>query len=125
MSHRLANKIALITGSSRGIGRAAALAFAKEGAALIGVHYTANSDAANATVRDIERLGVKAVAVKADLRQGKDSADSLWAQFSEAARTETGSPALDILVNNAGIAPAIPLKQTSEAAFDEVIRAHV
>ena len=99
MSKRLADKIALITGSSRGIGRAAALAFAKEGAALIGVHYTANSDAANATVRDIERLGVKAVAVKADLRHGKDAADSLWAQFSEAVRTETGSPALDILVN--------------------------
>lgn len=121
MSRRLANKIALVTGSSRGIGRAAALAFAKEGAALIGVHYTANSDAANATVRDIEALGLKAVAVKADFRQGKDAADSLWAQFSEAARTETGSAGLDILVNNAGIAPALPLKQTSEAAFDEVM----
>jgi NAD(P)-dependent dehydrogenase (short-subunit alcohol dehydrogenase family) len=121
MSQRLANKIALITGSSRGIGRAAALAFAREGAALIGVHYTANVDAADATVRDIEATGVKAVAVRADLRQGKDAADSLWAQFSEVARNETGSPVLDILVNNAGIAPAIPLNQTSEAAFDEVM----
>ncbi len=121
MSRRLADKIALITGSSRGIGRAAALAFAKEGAALIGVHYTANADAANATTRDIEALGVKAVAVKADLRHGKDAADSLWAQFSEAARSETGSASLDILVNNAGVAPALPLKQTSEAAFDEVM----
>ncbi|MBP2551638.1 NAD(P)-dependent dehydrogenase (short-subunit alcohol dehydrogenase family) [Neorhizobium galegae] len=121
MSQRLANKIALITGSSRGIGRAVALAFAKEGAALIGVHYTANADAANTTIRDIEALGVKAVGVRADLRQGKDAADSLWAQLGEAARTETGSSALDILVNNAGIAPALPLKQTSEAAFDEVM----
>ncbi|MDV4179175.1 SDR family NAD(P)-dependent oxidoreductase, partial [Rhizobium brockwellii] len=121
MSQRLVNKIALITGSSRGIGRAVALTFAKEGAALIGVHYSANADAANATVRDIEALGVKAVGVKADLRQGKEAADNLWAQFSEAARTETGSSALDILVNNAGIAPALPLKQTSEAAFDEVM----
>lgn len=121
MSKRLADKIALITGSSRGIGRAAALAFAKEGAALIGVHYTANADAANATVRDIEALGVKAVAVKADLRQGKEAADGLWALFSEAARNETGSSVLDILVNNAGIAPALALKQTSEPAFDEVM----
>lgn len=88
---------------------------------MIGVHYTANADAANATLRDIEALGVKAVGVKADLREGKDAADSLWAQFSEAAHTETGSAALDILVNNAGIAPALPLKQTSEAAFDEVM----
>jgi NAD(P)-dependent dehydrogenase (short-subunit alcohol dehydrogenase family) len=121
MSQRLAGKIALITGSSRGIGRAAALAFATEGAALIGVHYTAKEDAANATVRDIEALGVKAVAVRADLRQGKDAADSLWAQFSQAARTETGTSALDILVNNAGIAPALQLKQTSEPAFDELM----
>ncbi|MCV3767811.1 SDR family oxidoreductase [Rhizobium sp. TRM95796] len=121
MTNRMANKIALITGSSRGIGRAVALALAKEGAALIGVHYSANADAANTTVRDIEALGVKAVAVKADLREGKNAADDLWAQFSEAARTETGSSALDILVNNAGIAFALPLKQTSEAAFDEVM----
>ncbi|MDP9772808.1 UNVERIFIED_ORG: NAD(P)-dependent dehydrogenase (short-subunit alcohol dehydrogenase family) [Rhizobium sp. SORGH_AS 755] len=91
MSRRLADKTALITGGSRGIGRAVALAFAREGAALIGVHYAANADAADATVREIEGLGVKAVAVKADLRQGKDAADSLWARFSEAAHVETGS----------------------------------
>ncbi len=121
MSSRLAGKTALITGSSRGIGRAAALAFAMEGAALIGVHYTANAEAANATIRDIEALGAKAVAVKADLRRGKEAADTLWAQFREAAQRETGSPALDILVNNAGVAPAKPLKETSEAAFDEVM----
>lgn len=121
MTNRMANKVALITGSSRGIGRAVSLALAREGAALIGVHYSANADAANTTVRDIEALGVKAVAVKADLREGKNAADSLWSQFSEAARTETGSSALDILVNNAGIAFALPLKQTSEAAFDEVM----
>ena len=121
MARRLENKIALITGSSRGIGRAVALALAKEGAALIGVHYTANADAANATLRDIEALGVKAVGVKADLREGKAAAESLWAQFAEAARAETGSAALDILVNNAGIAPALPLKQTDEAVFDAVM----
>jgi NAD(P)-dependent dehydrogenase (short-subunit alcohol dehydrogenase family) len=121
MSRKLSGKIALITGSSRGIGQATALAFAKEGAAFIGVHYTANADAANSTVREIEKLGVKALAVKADFKDGKDAADSLWAQFSQAARAETGSAAVDILVNNAGIAPALPLQQTSEAAFDEVM----
>jgi len=121
MVKKLADKTALITGSSRGIGRAVALAFANEGAALIGVHYTANLEAAKATVGDIEALGVKAVAVKADLRQGKQAADSLWAQFSDASRAHTGAAVLDILVNNAGIAPAVPLKQTSEAVFDEVM----
>jgi NAD(P)-dependent dehydrogenase (short-subunit alcohol dehydrogenase family) len=118
---KLAGKTALVTGSSRGIGRAVALSFAQQGAALIGVHYTANADGAHATIRDIEALGLKAVALHADLRQGKDAADSVWAQFSEAALNELGSSALDILVNNAGIAPALPLKQTSEAAFDEVM----
>jgi NAD(P)-dependent dehydrogenase (short-subunit alcohol dehydrogenase family) len=62
MSGKLSNKVALITGSSRGIGRAAALAFAKEGAAFVGVHYGSNAGAAQATVREIEALGAKAVA---------------------------------------------------------------
>lgn len=121
MSNRLSNKVALITGSSRGIGRATALAFAKEGAGLIGVHYGANADAARATVREIEALGSKAVALNSDLRRGKEAADSLWQQFKEAAITATGSSSLDILVNNAGIAAATALKDTTEDAFHELM----
>lgn len=121
MPGRLSNKVALITGSSRGIGRAAALAFAKEGAAFIGVHYASNADAAQATVRDIEALGARAVAIKADLRKGKDATDSLSEQFKAATIAATGEPWLDILVNNAGVAPAISLAQTSESVFDELI----
>jgi 3-oxoacyl-[acyl-carrier protein] reductase len=121
MSGRLSNKVALITGSSRGIGRAVALAFAKEGAALIGVHYASNADAAQATVREIEALGAKAVAISADLRKGKEATDSIWEQFKAAAIAATGEPRLDILVNNAGVAPATSLTQTSESAFDEIL----
>ncbi|WP_368621171.1 SDR family oxidoreductase [Paraburkholderia sp. BR13444] len=121
MSGKLSNKTAIITGSSRGIGRAAALAFAREGAALIGVHYGSNADAAHATVREIEALGAKAVAIKADLNRGKEATDSIWEQFKAAAIAATGEPRLDILVNNAGIAPGIPLSETSEATFDEVL----
>ena len=121
MSGTLSGKTALITGSSRGIGRAVALAFAKQGAALIGVHYTSNADAARATIREIEALGSKAVAIKADLSRGKAATDSLWEQFSAAAIAATDEPGLDILVNNAGVAPAISLSQTSESAFDEVM----
>ena len=121
MSARLSNKVALVTGSSRGIGRAAALAFAREGAVLIGVHYGNNAAAAAATIAEIEALGSKAVAVHGDLRTGKVAADSIWEQFSQAAKAEIGEPALDILVNNAGIAPAISLADTSEAAYDELM----
>lgn len=121
MSGRLSNKVALITGSSRGIGRAVALAFAKQGAALIGVHYGSNTDAAQATVREIEALGAKAVAINADLRKGKEAADGIWDQFKAAAIAATGEPWLDILVNNAGVAPAASLAQTSQSAFDEIL----
>ncbi|MGF6373516.1 3-oxoacyl-[acyl-carrier protein] reductase [Paraburkholderia sp. RAU6.4a] len=121
MSARLSNKAALITGSSRGIGRAVALAIAREGAALIGVHYGSNADAAYDTIREIEALGSKAIAIKADLNRGKEATDSIWEQFKAAAIAATGEPWLDILVNNAGVAPAIPLSQTSESVFDEIM----
>ncbi|RKE39031.1 NAD(P)-dependent dehydrogenase (short-subunit alcohol dehydrogenase family) [Paraburkholderia sp. BL23I1N1] len=121
MSAKLSNKSALVTGSSRGIGRAVALALAREGAAFIGVHYGGNADAAHATVREIEALGSKAVAIKADLSRGKEATDSLWEQFKAAAIAATGAPRLDILVNNAGVAPAIPLSQTGESVFDEIM----
>jgi 3-oxoacyl-[acyl-carrier protein] reductase len=121
MSGKLSSKTALVTGGSRGIGRAVALAFARQGAALIGVHYGNNENAAHATVREIEALGSKAVAIQADLSRGKEATDSIWEQFRAAAIAATGEPRLDILVNNAGVAPAIPLSQTSETVFDEVM----
>lgn len=115
------NKVALITGSSRGIGRAAALVLAKEGASFIGVHYASNADAAHSTVHEIEALGAKAVAIVADLQEGKEATDSIWHQFKTAAIATTGEPWLDILVNNAGVAPAVSLAHTSEAVFDEIL----
>ncbi len=121
MSGTLSNKVALITGSSRGIGRAVALAFARNGAALIGVHYSSNVEAAQATIREIEAIGAKAVGISADLRNGKEAADSIWEQLREVAVSMTGESKLDILVNNAGIAPALSLALTTEAAYDELM----
>ncbi|SEP62013.1 NAD(P)-dependent dehydrogenase, short-chain alcohol dehydrogenase family [Devosia sp. YR412] len=121
MSQTLSNKVALITGSSRGIGRATALAFAREGAALIGVHYASNAEAAQATVRDVEAFGTKAVAIQADLRRGKTATDLIWEQFKPAAVSAIGEEKLDILVNNAGIAPGLTLDQVDEALFDDLM----
>lgn len=121
MSGKLLNKVALVTGGSRGIGRAVALAFAREGASLIGVHYASNAEAAEATVRDIEALGAKAVAIRADLKGGKEAAELVWDQFRTAVVAVTGDSRFDILVNNAGVAPAISLAQTTETALDEIL----
>ncbi|TPL51124.1 SDR family oxidoreductase [Mesorhizobium sp. B2-4-6] len=125
MSGKLSAKTALVTGSSGGIGRAAALAFAKEGAAFIAVHYARNVEAAQAVVREIEALGAKSVAIQADLASGKSAVDSLWEQFKAAAIVATGEPSLDILVNTAGVSPAVPLMETSEPVFDEIMAVNV
>lgn len=121
MSLNLKNKVVLITGGSRGIGKATALALAKRGAALIGVHYGNNATAAQKTVEEIEALGSKAVVVKGDLSQGEAEIESIVEQFNSAVLQITGESGIDILVNNAGIAPAIPLEDTTVSQFDEIM----
>jgi 3-oxoacyl-[acyl-carrier protein] reductase len=121
MTKRFQDKVALVTGGSRGIGRAAVLQFAREGAKLIAIHYGSNSEAAEKTAKEVEALGSKAILIQANLNEGKKAADSIWAQFKLLATEAVGSDKLDILVNNAGIAPAGPMVDTSEALFDEVM----
>ncbi|MBE7704200.1 MAG: 3-oxoacyl-[acyl-carrier-protein] reductase [Cyanobacteria bacterium SIG29] len=89
------NKVALITGASRGIGRACAIELAKAGY-NIAVSYAGNDEAANKTVADLQDLGVKAKAYKFDVAD-KDAC----AKAVEDVITEFGG--LDVLVNNAGI----------------------
>lgn len=121
MTKRLQDKVALITGGSRGIGRAASLQFAREGAKLIAIHYGSNQEAAEKTAKEVEALGAKAILIQADLNEGKKAADSIWAQFKLLATEAVGSDKLDILVNNAGIAPVGSISDTSEEVFDEVM----
>ncbi len=66
MSRRFERRVSLITGSSRGIGRALALTLAREGAAVV-VNYVRNAELASQTVREIEALGSRAVAVQANM----------------------------------------------------------
>jgi len=114
---RLKGKVALVTGSSRGIGRAIALGYAEEGASVV-VNYTANQAAAEEVVDAINQTGRKAIAVKADVAKGAE-ADSLV----QAAINEFGR--LDILVNNAGFTrPAMMLKMT-EDQWDQVVDIHL
>ncbi len=114
---RLTDKIALVTGSSRGVGRAVALGFAKEGAKVV-VNYTSNETAAKEVVDEIQSLGSEAIAVKADVAQ-KTEVDGLVG-----AAVETFGK-IDILVNNAGFTrPALMIKMT-EDQWDQVIDIHL
>jgi NAD(P)-dependent dehydrogenase (short-subunit alcohol dehydrogenase family) len=93
MTRRFEKRVSLITGSSRGIGRALALTLAREGADIV-VNYVRNTDLAAATVREIEALGTRAIAVQADM----ESVDEIDALFDRVA-TEFGR--LDHFVSNA------------------------
>lgn len=125
MTKLLSGKTALITGSSSGIGRAAALAFARQGAAFIGVHYANRAEAAQDVVAQIEALGGKAAALRADLTQGLAAVHSLWRQFEQAALEAVGQSGLDILVNNAGVSPVAAIEATTEATFDAAFTVNV
>lgn len=109
---KLKGKIALVTGGSRGIGRAICEKLASEGADLI-INYARDEAGANETARLCEEHGVRTLCVQADV----SDAASCEAMF-EAAR-EFGGP--DILVNNAGVTRDGLLLRMSEADFNEVI----
>ncbi|WP_149258436.1 SDR family NAD(P)-dependent oxidoreductase [Actinomadura sp. K4S16] len=120
----LTGRTALVTGGSRGIGRAVALRLAAEGA-LVAVHYGGNEEAAKQTVARIEEAGGRAFAVRA--RFGEDGAvdrlfDELAAGLAQAGRDGAG---LDILVNNAGIASTTPIAQVTPAELGRLLEVNV
>ncbi|MBF2057461.1 MAG: 3-oxoacyl-[acyl-carrier-protein] reductase [Cyanobacterium sp. T60_A2020_053] len=95
MEKRLKGQVAIITGASRGIGKASALALAEEGAKVV-VNYASNSQSAEAVVKEITEAGGEAIAIQADVSQG-EAVDNL---IKETIKT-WGK--IDILINNAGI----------------------
>jgi len=95
MARALEGKVAIVTGASRGIGKAAALALAEQGAKIV-VNYARSSEAADAVVAQIEELGGGAIALQADVSKA-DEVDALI----KATMNKFGQ--IDVLVNNAGI----------------------
>lgn len=106
-------RIALVTGAGRGIGRAIALALAKDGVD-VAVNYSGSREAAQQTVQEILALGQRAVAVQADIARE----DECIRMFQEV-REQLGN--VDILVNNAGITRDNLAVRMSEAEFMRVI----
>lgn len=114
---RLKDKIALVTGSSRGIGRSIALAYAREGAKVM-VNFTSNEKAAMEVVEAIQKMGGQAKAMKADVAN-KAAAESLV----KATVDQFG--AIDILVNNAGFTRPAMMTKMTEQQWDEVVDIHL
>src|SRR5258708_1622881 len=108
-SPKLANKVALVTGASKGIGASIAKHLAAEGAAVV-VNYPSSRAGADKVVAEITAKGGKAVAVQADVAK-KAEVDRLFAESKKA------FGALDILVNNAGIYEFAPLEGVTEEHF--------
>lgn len=110
----LAGKTALVTGGSRGIGKAIALELASQGANIV-VNYTRNAEMAEEVVREIQALGVSAMAIQADVSKAAD-ADKLVEQ----ALATFGQ--IDFLINNAGITRDTLLIRMKEEDWDEVLQ---
>jgi bifunctional oxygenase/reductase len=115
----LVNKTALVTGSSRGIGRAIAERLARDGA-LVVVHYWKSKDAAEEIVASIKATGGRAFAVRALLGVPGD-VDILFEGVEEGLKEHTGEARLDILVNNAGIMGGVTPEETTPELFDRLV----
>ncbi|NJN83541.1 MAG: SDR family NAD(P)-dependent oxidoreductase, partial [Caldilineaceae bacterium] len=110
------NKVALITGGGRGIGRGITLALARLGWSVV-VNYRGNQDAAADAVREAEAAGApQALAVQADISSPDDRKRLMEETLSRLGR-------IDLLVNNAGMAPRVRLDllETTEESYDEVM----
>ncbi|MFF5706475.1 SDR family oxidoreductase [Streptomyces sp. NPDC012794] len=115
---RLLGRTALVTGSSRGMGRAAALRLAEEGA-LVAVHYTRDEAAAREVVASVERDGGRAFAVRTELGVQGD-VDTLFTALEADLLERTGSTDLNILVNNAGVMGGVGADEVTPEQFDRI-----
>src|SRR5215510_2261143 len=114
---RLTGKIALVTGSSLGIGRAIAERFAHEGADMV-INYTRTPSGAEEALRNVEAAGRRGLIVKADLSKTTDVQNLVATAVEHFGR-------LDVLVNNAGIETHAPFWDVSEEEYDRVLNVNL
>lgn len=116
------NKIALITGGSRGLGKNMAIALAKKSIDVI-LTYHSNKVEADKVVEEIENIGQKGYAFQLDTGNIK-SFDSFLKAITELLKTKTGQTNFDFLINNAGTALYSPFAETTEEQFDDALNIH-
>lgn len=116
------NKIALVTGGSRGLGKDMSIALAKKGIDVV-FTYNTNEEAANEVVAAIHELGQKAYAFQLDT---SDSSmfDSFITKVTTTLQEQTGSPNFDFLINNAGTALYALATETTEEQVDTIYNIH-
>jgi 3-oxoacyl-[acyl-carrier protein] reductase len=114
---RLKNKVAIITGSSRGIGKATALLFAKEGAKVV-VNYISSKNKAIEVVNKIKKMGSEAIAIKCDVSKENEVKNMINKTIKTYGK-------IDILVNNAGIVYDVPLFQRKTEQFKRTLEVNL
>jgi NAD(P)-dependent dehydrogenase (short-subunit alcohol dehydrogenase family) len=117
------NKIAIVTGSSRGLGKSTALNLAKKGVDII-VTYHTNEAEANSVVAAITDVGAKAVALQLDTAN-TSTFDGFVAQLKQSLQDTWQTEHFDFLVNNAGTGLNVAFADTTEAEFDHLMNVHV
>jgi 3-oxoacyl-[acyl-carrier protein] reductase len=116
-SQKLAGKVAVVTGASKGIGAAIAKAFAAQGASIV-VNYSSSKAGADKTVDEIFKSGGKAVAVGGDVSKASDAQGLIDAAIQNYGR-------LDILVNNSGVYEFAPIEAVTEESFHRLFNINV
>lgn len=116
------NKIALVTGGSRGLGKDMALSLAKKNMDVI-LTYHSNQADAEEVVKAIEANGQKAVALQFDVA-AITSFDAFLAQVAAVLQSKWQTDKFDFLINNAGIGATIPIAQMTEEVFDYFVNVH-
>ena len=116
------NKIALVTGASRGLGKEMALSLAKKGNDVV-ITYRSKETEAQDVVNTIEGMGQKATAIHLDMSDFS-SLDGFVTTLIQTLETKWNTVSFDFLVNNAGMGATIPFEQVTEEVFNDFMNVH-